>query len=337
MTGGLRLEAREVGFSYDGSHATITAFSDTLEPGELTAITGPSGSGKSTLLYLLGLMLCPAEGAVYLGADRVDTLSDTHRSILRSELFGFVFQDAMLDPTRTMTDNVTESFLYRGTDRRAAAPDALSLLASLGSTFRGTGCPGRSRAGDFEPLVMIPASLTEPAPVSVVIVVADRPELVASLAHLVSSLLPVDDPRTVTVTSSSELAELRASVESQLSSLTRALTLLLTAASRLVTAALQTALVVLRRKDDGRRRAVGATRSFIITLQLTQTALLTGAGGALGTLVAHGVLLATGAPFPGILFVLAVSVLTLTTALAASLAPAVFASRRDPARELRVA
>lgn len=92
----------------------------------------------------------------------------------------------------------------------------------------------------------------------------------------------------------------------------------------------------MRRKDYGRRRALGATRSFIVGLQLTQTALLVCAGVALGAVVAHGVLMAIGAPLPGPLFMLATAVLSLASALVASLLPAVVASRRDPVTELRV-
>ena len=40
-------------------------------PGELTLVTGPSGSGKTTLLSLLGCLLTPDEGPVYVNGAEV--------------------------------------------------------------------------------------------------------------------------------------------------------------------------------------------------------------------------------------------------------------------------
>ena len=46
---------------------------------------------------------------VLLDGERVDHLRDGQRSRLRASRFGFVFQDAVLDSTRTVLDNVLEA------------------------------------------------------------------------------------------------------------------------------------------------------------------------------------------------------------------------------------
>ena len=92
----------------------------------------------------------------------------------------------------------------------------------------------------------------------------------------------------------------------------------------------------MRRKDFGRRRALGASRALIICLLLTQTAVLCLAGTALGIGISLIVLASAGDPLPGASFTGALAVLTVTTALAAALTPAIAASSREPIRELRI-
>lgn len=91
----------------------------------------------------------------------------------------------------------------------------------------------------------------------------------------------------------------------------------------------------MRRKDFGRRRALGASRGYIITLLVAQTTLLALVGIAVGHLAATALALGLGDPIPGIAFTAAVSILALVAAVLASLVPAITASRREPIRELR--
>jgi putative ABC transport system permease protein len=93
---------------------------------------------------------------------------------------------------------------------------------------------------------------------------------------------------------------------------------------------------MLRRKDYGRRRALGASRLLIIGLILLQMLYLGTLGAALGSVTAATALVLTGAPVPGLDFIAAVAVLACAVAVSAAAVPAVIASRRDPIRELRV-
>ena len=128
----MKLAARGITFQYAEEAPLLSGWSATFDTGVMAAITGPSGSGKSTLLYLLGLMLTPRAGAVELDGIRVSGLDDAARSRLRAHRFGFVFQDAALDPTRTVLDNVTEASVYRGEPRDTVAPRAQQLLERFG-------------------------------------------------------------------------------------------------------------------------------------------------------------------------------------------------------------
>jgi ABC-type lipoprotein export system ATPase subunit len=127
----MTLEARALDFAYPKAPTLLREWSARFDAGEVVAVTGPSGRGKSTLLYLLGLMLAPTGGAVLLDGVRVDALADRDRARLRAHLFGFVFQDAALDSTRTVLDNVLESALYRRADRAQETARALALLEQV--------------------------------------------------------------------------------------------------------------------------------------------------------------------------------------------------------------
>ncbi|WP_460802801.1 ABC transporter permease [Microbacterium sp. GXF6406] len=189
----------------------------------------------------------------------------------------------------------------------------------------------------FEPLVLIPQPMaTGTERVDLLVVVAERPDLVAPVSAAVMSVLGADDPTKVTVQTSEALAQLRSVIQGQLGGFSRNLVIVIIALTGALLAILLYGLVMMRRKDFGRRRALGATRSLIVTLLLAQTAALTTVGILLGMTTAIIILISTDDPLPSADFIVALAVLTLTATLIAALIPALIASRREPIRELRV-
>lgn len=165
------LEARGLTFAYGaGSPLLLEGWSERFEPGTMTAITGRSGAGKSTLLYLLGLMLSPRAGELWVGDQRVDTMTDYQRSKVRAELFGFIFQDAALDSTRTVLDNITEVLLYRGTSRDQARERALELLSRFDVDVPLDRRPGQVSGGQAQRIALCRALLGQPP-----LLLADEP------------------------------------------------------------------------------------------------------------------------------------------------------------------
>jgi putative ABC transport system permease protein len=229
-----------------------------------------------------------------------------------------------------------------------AAPSALTqwgLVDQAGAITLTTGeefaVAGQIAAPDFldalQPLALIPQpAQTGAEPVGVLVVIAERPDLVAPVSDAVLAVLAPTDPSKVTVQTSEALAQLRALIQGQLGSFSRGLVLGLLALTGALVAVLSYGLVMMRRKDYGRRRALGATRGLIVALLVSQTALLAFVGVALGSAVAVTILLVTGDPLPGVAFTAALAVLALGTALVAATVPAIAASRREPIKELRV-
>lgn len=129
-TSGPIIEAREVVVSF-GATPALQGASLAVEAGEVLAIMGPSGSGKTTLLHCLAGILSPDAGEIRFAGRRVDTMSETERSALRRDRFGFVFQFGQLVPELTAQENVALPLLLAGTRRKAAMQEAAAWFARL--------------------------------------------------------------------------------------------------------------------------------------------------------------------------------------------------------------
>lgn len=164
----IRLEA--LSFAYPKGDLILSDLDESIRAGEIVAITGPSGRGKSTLLYLIGLLLRPISGTVWcLGRD-TGSLTDRQRSSLRASTFGFVFQDAALDPTRTVLDNIMETALYRDESLKDARARAHTLMEEFGVDLRADHRPGQISGGQAQRVALCRALLGNPP-----LLLADEP------------------------------------------------------------------------------------------------------------------------------------------------------------------
>ncbi|WP_245862420.1 ABC transporter ATP-binding protein [Sanguibacter antarcticus] len=165
------LQVRELGFAYSSRGSTVlSGVSIDFEAGAITALTGPSGCGKSTLLYIAGLMLRPTEGAVLFQGTDVSALRDSDRSQIRRNNMGFVFQDALLDPSRTVLDNVLEPAVFAGVPRRHLSGRAHDLLEAFGVSHRASHRPGQISGGQAQRVALCRALLLEPT-----VILGDEP------------------------------------------------------------------------------------------------------------------------------------------------------------------
>ncbi|MEV6595504.1 ABC transporter ATP-binding protein [Actinoplanes sp. NPDC051346] len=141
-----------------------------VHAGEVIALMGPSGSGKSTLLHCLAGILTPESGRVgYAGRD-VSAMSDSERSALRRDEFGFVFQFGQLVPELTCLENVALPLRLTGTGRRAAHRTATDWLERLDVADVAGKRPGQASGGQGQRVAVARALVTEPR-----VVFADEP------------------------------------------------------------------------------------------------------------------------------------------------------------------
>jgi len=164
------LTVENVNFSYPNQVKVITGFSDTFFGGKVTALTGPSGCGKSTLLYLLGLMHRQSSGEIFIDGRPTSSMSDSERAMYRANKFGFVFQDAVLDPSRSVLENVMETSLYRNESRSRSRLKAYELMEEFGVASRASHRPGQISGGQAQRIALCRALMADPA-----FIIADEP------------------------------------------------------------------------------------------------------------------------------------------------------------------
>jgi putative ABC transport system ATP-binding protein len=124
-----------VGKTYgSGEHAVAALSNATLDirAGEVTLIEGPSGSGKTTLISILGLLLTPTTGEIWLEGRNVAGLGEKALPSLRARNFGFVFQGFNLFPALTALENVAMAIQMKDPKAKDPKGEARRLLEMVG-------------------------------------------------------------------------------------------------------------------------------------------------------------------------------------------------------------
>jgi NitT/TauT family transport system ATP-binding protein len=113
-------------FGDEGAPQTVLALDDVsleIRRGEFLTLLGPSGCGKSTLLNIIGGLVGPTEGAVFV-----------QDALVRGPLpdkIAFVFQESTLFPWYTVAENFGVSFKYRGVPRSEWRERTMKALRSV--------------------------------------------------------------------------------------------------------------------------------------------------------------------------------------------------------------
>jgi lipoprotein-releasing system ATP-binding protein len=123
-------ELTDVTFGYNRSARIVSGFSASFHAETVSVISGPSGGGKSTVLSLVGLLLKPNAGDVTILGSSCARATDTRRSMIRRHHVGFVFQDALLETSMTVWQNLYEALPPR-TNRKTARAKAHEMLDRL--------------------------------------------------------------------------------------------------------------------------------------------------------------------------------------------------------------
>ncbi|HZT36541.1 MAG TPA: ABC transporter ATP-binding protein [Bryobacteraceae bacterium] len=166
------LSVRGATVYYGHGPARRRALSDVtlaFEPGSLTLVRGPSGSGKTTLLSVLGCLLTPDSGWVYVAGTNVIRLSEEERTAIRRRHIGFVFQAFRLFHSLTALENVELAATIAAGGRRTRNASK-QLLARLGLERQFHQKPDALSGGEKQRVAIARALINRPE-----IILADEP------------------------------------------------------------------------------------------------------------------------------------------------------------------
>ena len=167
------------GKEYKTGESTIVALQPTtteFRTGEITLLVGPSGSGKTTLLSLLGSVIYPTMGKVWVGDSCINDLSEKELAKLRLQQIGFVFQGFNLLTPLNALENVMEPLLLQGVKRKEAKRRAMNLIRQFGMEDRIHNLPKNLSGGQQQRIAIARSLITDPH-----LILCDEPT--ASLDH----------------------------------------------------------------------------------------------------------------------------------------------------------
>jgi molybdate transport system ATP-binding protein len=131
-------------------------------PGQTVALLGPNGAGKSTVVAAVAGLVEPSAGTVVLDGRTLDDAAGGVHLPPEERPVGVVFQDLLLFPHLTATENVAFPLRARGVPRAAARARAEALLERMGLGERAAARPGRLSGGEAQRVALARALVAEP-------------------------------------------------------------------------------------------------------------------------------------------------------------------------------
>lgn len=158
-------ELKSVGKEYKTGDQTIVALQPTtlqLKEGELLLIIGPSGSGKTTLLSILGCVIYPSYGDLWVNGEYVNKLNEKELARLRLNTIGFVFQNFNLLAPLTAEENVLMPLQLQGVNSSDARARTEQALKTVGMIDRRRNLPKQLSGGQQQRIAIARALVTNP-------------------------------------------------------------------------------------------------------------------------------------------------------------------------------
>ena len=141
-----------------------------IKQGEYVAILGPSGSGKTTLSNIIGLLLGKYDGDYLYNGEVLKNLSLKDQVRLRSDDFGFIFQDYILLDHLSALENVALSLQFHNLKRSKILDLAREKLISVGLEDKIHHRPYQLSGGQKQRVAIARALIKNPK-----VIIADEP------------------------------------------------------------------------------------------------------------------------------------------------------------------
>jgi len=133
-----------------------------VSEGELLLIIGPSGSGKTTLLSLLGCVIYPSTGQLYVNDRLVNDMNEREMAALRLHTIGFVFQNFNLLAPLNAEQNVRMPLQLMGIAAAEADKRVAQALELVGMSNRKKNLPKQLSGGQQQRIAIARALVTDP-------------------------------------------------------------------------------------------------------------------------------------------------------------------------------
>ncbi len=163
------IKAEDIHKSFGNLHV-LKGINLEVKKGEIVAIVGKSGAGKTTLLHVLGTLLKPDKGQVFIDEQEVFKLKNDRLARFRNLKIGFVFQLHHLLPEFTAFENVCLPGYIARRNRSEVEQRAKELLSFLGLSQRMGHKPSQLSGGEQQRVAVARALINNPA-----VVLADEP------------------------------------------------------------------------------------------------------------------------------------------------------------------
>ncbi len=158
-------ELKNAGKEYQTGDQTIIALQPTtlqFNEGELTLIIGPSGSGKTTLLSLLGCVIYPTSGDLWVDGNHINRMKERALARLRLHTIGFVFQSFNLLAPLSAEDNVAMPLHLQGLRGAELKKRVAAALEMVGMSDRRKNLPRQLSGGQQQRIAIARALVTDP-------------------------------------------------------------------------------------------------------------------------------------------------------------------------------
>lgn len=158
-------ELRQASKVYDTPAGRFTALQPTslsVHPAELLLIIGPSGSGKTTLLSLIGCLIDPTAGELWVEGQNVAQLSSRQSAELRLRHIGFVFQQFNLLAPLTAEENVAFPLQMQGVGAAEVRRRTTKALARVSMDEHRRKFPKQLSGGQQQRIAIARALVTDP-------------------------------------------------------------------------------------------------------------------------------------------------------------------------------
>lgn len=142
----------------------------TLEKGKIYCLLGPSGSGKTTLLNIMGGLLNPSDGEVFIEGEDITKYNEDQLASLRVNKIGYIFQNYNLIPFLNVKDNIFLQHRIAGNDISSKMELYKRIVTRLGLDGKENSYADQLSGGQQQRVAIARCLIMEPS-----IILADEP------------------------------------------------------------------------------------------------------------------------------------------------------------------